>query len=351
MIQDLTPRADARLATLDVGRFCSQREHRARQILRDLRARIGPVDAYSAKELDIVAWIGTCISARLKMARPLRLQAPGLTYHITARGNARMIIFKDDSDRRRFLLLLARAADWLGVTCHAYCLMNNHYHLVATTSRPNVSKVMKHVNGTYAQWWNARHDRLGHVFQGRFGAQIIQPESYFLAACRYIVLNPVRAGMVKRPDDWPWSSYRATAGLAARPALLRPELLLSHFGSRSPDLAIRRYREFVAANSDRTSVLPSTQPVLGCEAFIKRFEPWAAHASKEVPQRERRLTQLPLATLFRGAATRARRNAQIAEAYRHGYSMAEIARFLEVHYSTISKAIAGFADRVESTRS
>src|SRR5512143_538242 len=122
-----------------------------------------------------------------------------------------MSIYLDDLDRLEFLRLLGRAFAAHAVDCHAYCLMDNHYHVVITTNEANLSVAIQQVNSPFAQWWNGRHCRPGHVFQGRFGAQVIQDEGYLLTAARYVVLNPVRAGVVPGPEQWPWSSYRATA--------------------------------------------------------------------------------------------------------------------------------------------
>ncbi len=143
------------------------------------------------------------------MARPLRIQRPNLTYHITSRGNNRARLFLDDVDRIRFLEILEDTVTSFALLVHSYCEMDNHYHLVVTTPRGNVSRAMRHQNGVYAQWWNRRHKRCGHAFQGPFNAQVVECDEYLLEVCRYVALNPVRANMVRRPEKWPWSSYRA----------------------------------------------------------------------------------------------------------------------------------------------
>lgn len=146
------------------------------------------------------------------MARPLRIEFSGALYHITARGNARQDIYLTDDDREQFLEILQRVKDRHQWQCHAYCLMSNHYHLLIETQVPSLSKGMKLLNGTYTQSFNRTHHRVGHVFQGRFKGILVEKDSYLLELARYIVLNPVRAGMVRSAKDWAWSSYRATAG-------------------------------------------------------------------------------------------------------------------------------------------
>ena len=148
------------------------------------------------------------------MARPLRIEYPGALYHVTSRGNAGNRIFKIDKDRKYFLDLLGfiiKRFHWL---CHAWCLMDNHYHLVLETPEGNLSRGMRQLNGIYTQKYNWRYTKTGHVFQGRYKAIVVDKESYLLELCRYVVLNPLRAAIVKEPQDWKWSSYRSTAGRA-----------------------------------------------------------------------------------------------------------------------------------------
>ena len=143
--------------------------------------------------------------------RPLRIEYSGAVYHVTSRGNAQQDIFDDDVDYREFLdvlCLVTRRFNWL---IHAYCLMGNHYHLLVETPDGNLSAGMRQLNGVYTQRFNRRRERVGHVMQGRFKAIIVDKESYLAELCRYIVINPVRAGIKKRPEQWQWSSYRKTA--------------------------------------------------------------------------------------------------------------------------------------------
>ena len=154
------------------------------------------------------------------MARPMRLDFAGATHHITARGNGRKNIFRTDRDRRRFLELLAEAVRRFGWLITAWVLMSNHIHLVAETPEPTLSAGMQWLLGTYSQWFNKKHGRSGHLLGGRFHSFLIDKDAYLSEVLRYVVLNPVRAKMVERPELYRWSSYRATAGLQAAPSWL-----------------------------------------------------------------------------------------------------------------------------------
>ena len=271
------------------------------------------------------------------MARPLRLLAADTTYHVTARGNGQMVIFGRDEDRRRFLAQLAQVWDSYRLECHAYCLMHNHYHLVATTPLPNLSAAMQQLNGSYGRWWNRQRGRTGHVFQGRFHAQLIQNDRYLLSACRYVVLNPVRAGLVRSPEAWPWSSYRAMAGLTDLPQFLRDALVLRMLGGPSTDAARARFRNFVSEPGGELHRL-SPQPILGDEDYCERFKAMRGQADEEVPRRDR-LTPPSLEGLFSGMVTRQARDAQVVLAHRLGHSLTAIAKHLQLHRSSVSKII------------
>jgi REP element-mobilizing transposase RayT len=276
------------------------------------------------------------------MARPLRIQAPGLTYHVMARGNAGRAIYRDDEDRTQFLEVLGACAAVHRLICHAYCQMDTHYHVVLTTAEANLSKAIHDVNGTYATWWNRRHKRVGHVFQGRFRAQIVQEEGYLLEVCRYVALNPVRARLVARPEAWRWSSYRATTGMAARPDFLVTDFLLSHFGALEGS-AGDRYRSYVEAAVVKPVRMPRRgAPVIGDAEFVRRFRSKLRQPLRSVPLQPRWEDRPSLAQLFDGAAAKRERNARTILAFRvHRYSMRELARFLELDPSTISRIVGG----------
>src|SRR4030067_2859257 len=146
------------------------------------------------------------------MTRPLRIEYPGAVYHITSRGNEKKLIFKDERDRKIFLDTLSQVDKRYNWLCHAYCLINNHYHLIIETPDGNLSAGMRQLNGVYTQAFNRRNHRVGHVFQGKYKAIVIEKEGYLLQVSRYVVLSPVRAKIVEGPADWRGGSYRGRAG-------------------------------------------------------------------------------------------------------------------------------------------
>jgi len=146
------------------------------------------------------------------MARPPRIEYPGAIHHVTNRGNCKQEIYINDYMRQRFTQLLQEVVEKYDWQCHAYCLMNNHYHLLIETKDTNLSKGMQELNGRYAQLFNRIFDRSGHLFQGRFKSFLVEKDNYLLNAAIYLILNPVRARLVDHPENWPWSSYHALMG-------------------------------------------------------------------------------------------------------------------------------------------
>jgi len=178
------------------------------------------------------------------MARQLRLEYAGALYHVTARGNGRQDIYLNDKDRRRFLELLGEEVGQQHWRCYAYCLMGDHYHLLLETPEGHLSRGMRRLNGRYTQEFNRRHQRVGHVLQGRYKSILVEKEAYLLELCRYIVLNPVRARMVRQVQDWTWSSYRATVGRERGPEWLDVRGV-HRFFHRTTGEAQHRYHQFV----------------------------------------------------------------------------------------------------------
>ncbi len=206
------------------------------------------------------------------MARPLRIEYPGAYYHITSRGNERKNIFRSNKDRDKFLSYLKSAYLKYGAVIHSFCLMNNHYHLLLETQKGNLSQIMLHINGAYTNYFNIRHKRRGHLFQGRYKAILIDADSYAGELSRYIHLNPVRASMVDMPDKFNWSSYRYYLGKKRRPEWLSIDFILCYFDNGNVQ-ARKRYQEFVNAriNIKFDSPLEETvaSTILGSDNFIE----------------------------------------------------------------------------------
>lgn len=281
------------------------------------------------------------------MARPLRIEFPGAIYHVTARGNARTAIYHDEADRKVFLTTLGETVTRFGWRCHAYCLMDNHYHLLVETPEANLSRGMRQLNGVYTQRFNRRHGQVGHTFQGRYKAIAVERESYLLELARYIVLNPVRARMLKHPGRYRWSSYAATVGAVPQPSWLSTDWILGQF-ARTRSVAQRRYAEFVAQGQNLSSPWTALkgQVLLGSESFVGKMRALlrTKETLREIPRAQRLAHRPELASLF---PTRVRRNKRARDVairracLEYRYTMAATAREAGVHYSTVSKVIKG----------
>ncbi|MCX7184075.1 MAG: transposase [Nitrosospira sp.] len=274
------------------------------------------------------------------MSRPIRIEFSNALYHVTARGDRREDIFEDDEDRQMFLSTLAQVITQFNWICHAWCLMNNHYHLLIQTPDGNLSKGMCQLNGIYTQASNRRHQRVGHLFQGRFKAILVDSDAYLLELTRYVVLNPVRAGMVKKPVDWKWSSYRASVGLEPAAPWLAIDGLLAQFAKRR-SLAQQRYAQFVAEGIKAASPWSNLkgQVFLGDEQFVHRMQAHLLSGKDDVqiPLAQRRPPPPPLAKIEHHAADR---NAAIVAAYATGgYSYQQLADYFGVHFTTVGKIV------------
>lgn len=273
------------------------------------------------------------------MARPLRIEFAGALYHITSRGNAQSQIFIDDADREYFLAQLARTKERCAWLIHGYCLMGNHYHLLIETQENTLAKGMKFLNGTYSQHFNRAHSRVGHVFQGRYKAILVQKDTYLLELSRYVVLNPVRAHMVRSANDWPWSNYRATAGMAPCPNWLSTEWTLACFANRRRQ-AIKAYRAFVSEGrgQDRPWEDLKNQVYLGSNEFIdemqRRIDP--KQSLDDIPRSHTAQAPQPLTHY----SDHLSRNEAMAQAYLSGhYSLAAIGAHFGMSASTVSRAV------------
>ena len=285
------------------------------------------------------------------MARPLRVEFPGALYHVTSRGNAGQEVFLDDGDRLNFLDILAEVVERYRFICYAYCLMGNHYHLLLETPEANLSRGMRQLNGVYTQRFNRRHKRSGHLFQGRYKAILVEKDAYLLEVARYIVLSPVRAGLVRSPGRWRWSSYRATAGLEEPPQFLKVEWLLSQFDLR-PERARRAYRRFVAQGK-RITIWDELKGgvILGREKFVEELKPVleGKRSLVEIPRKERLVHRPKLEELFAGVRKKEERDERIYRAVvKYGYKLREVGEYLGLHYSTVSRIVSRQKSKVKT---
>lgn len=281
------------------------------------------------------------------MARPLRIELSGGLYHVTSRGDRREDIYFSDADREAWLELFDQVCARFNWICHAYCLMTNHYHLVVETPEGNLAQGMRQLNGVYTQTVNRTHGRVGHVFQGRYKAVLVEKDSYLLELARYVVLNPVRAGMVNDVGDWPWSSYPAMIGQAPSPAWLQTDWILGQFGQQR-NRAQAAYMDFVQAGVGLPSVWDNLQGqiYLGSEAFIARMQSSLSTAQPldEIPRMQRRPLARPLMQYRSEYADDPPTG--MALAYLTGdYAMKAIADAFGVHYTTVSRAVKAYESK------
>jgi len=283
------------------------------------------------------------------MARPLRIEYPGAIYHVTSRGNARQSIFIDDVDRQVFLEVLGNVVEKYNWLCHAFCLLDNHYHILVETQDPNLSLGMRQLNGVYTQRVNIRHHRVGHLFQGRYKAILVEKNEHLLELCRYIVLNPVRAGMVSEPRQWQWSSYTATAHAIKTSDFLTVAWILGQF-AKNTNKARKIYRKFVADGLVKQELSPWKklvgQIVFGGSDFVADIQSRLSDAGEigEIPRAQRFPGRPTLGELFlkQEKHDKTVRNKQIETAHmQYGYTLKDIADQLHIHYTTVSKVLKG----------
>jgi REP-associated tyrosine transposase len=254
-------------------------------------------------------------------------------------------VFKDDTDRQNFLNTLQHVNKRYHWICHAYCLMTNHYHLLIETPDGNLALGMRQLNGVYTQLFNILHGRTGHLFQGRYKAILIQKDSHLLEVCRYVVLNPVRARMVEKPDDWKWSSYLATAGRERPQPSLTTDWVLGQFSGKRGK-AEQEYRQFVSWGIGKPTIWTEVkgQALLGEEGFVDQL---VDHLKKhkdvpEIPRSQRYADRPSLQKLFREKTlgNMTKRNKAISEAIeKHGYRQREVADHLGMYFTSISRIV------------
>lgn len=280
------------------------------------------------------------VQGSMSMSRPLRIEYPGAIYHLTSRGNARSNIYVTDADRIDFLKLLAKTCQRFGWHSYAWCLMGNHYHLVIETSEANLSRGMRHINGVYTQTFNRTHQRVGHLFQGRYKAILVEKDSYLLEVIRYVLLNPVRANMTKTAGQYPWSSYRAMISKATTPDWLERDWVLGHYGNRL-SAAQEQFIKFIQDGDNQSPLWEQLrqQIYLGDEQFVSRQQLRQASEKdlSEIPKIQRRRT---IKSLDYYSAKYRKRNFAICAAYESGaYSQKDIAKYFDLHYSSVSKIV------------
>jgi putative transposase len=285
------------------------------------------------------------------MSRPLRIEGAGLTYHVVARGNNKMPIFGDSLDYARFLQIFKQVIARFELDSWIVCAMPNHYHLVFRTRKPNLSLAVRHVNGEYARWWNRRHAHVGHVFQGRFKAQIIETGVYLLRVCRYVLLNPVRARLVAHPGRWKWSSYRYLASDTPSDLVNTPSLLaaLDPDGRADTRLRLLNFVE-AAGDGEIATFIRSDRRVIGSHAFARQFSRRAREASDEVPEREHRIGTPSILALLTDAMTEGGTIADaIVTAHAAGYAVSTIANVCGMSLKFVQRIVDHRADLPKGT--
>lgn len=280
------------------------------------------------------------------MARPLRIKYEGAVYHITARGNEQRSIYEDQKDRLIFFDILYEVKKRYNFFIHAYCLMDNHYHLIIETPEANLSNGMRQINGMYTQFYNRKYSRVGHLFQGRYKSILIQKDSHLLEACRYVVLNPIRANIVKYPWQYTWSSYNATYSMKKVENFLTVDWVLSQFDNKK-NIAQESYKKFILSGIGLDSIhnKVKNQVIFGNDNFVEEIGKHikGKEKIKEITRKERYINRPQMSNLFYEEAklNKKKKVEKIKELiYKWGYTQKEVADYLNVHYSTISKILA-----------
>jgi putative transposase len=277
------------------------------------------------------------------MARQIRIEYPGAVYHITSRGNARKKIFLSNKDYLLFLGILKDTIDRYNWISYSYCLMPNHYHLFIETVDPNLSQGMRQLNGVFTQKYNYYNKKTGHIFQGRYKAALVEKESYFGQVMRYIAMNPVKAKLVSRPEQWKWSGHNEIVSLKNK--IIDHEKALRHFDDNKKK-AVLVYKSLFKKEIDNEFNIKDELKggfILGTEGFIDNIKALfcGKEAINEIPKKERYISRPSLGKLFKNKAIdKSERNKLICLAnLKHGYSLTEISNHLNCHYSTLSKII------------
>ncbi|MBL1140950.1 MAG: addiction module toxin RelE [Proteobacteria bacterium] len=281
------------------------------------------------------------------MSRPLRIEYAGAVYHITSRGNARSNIYTSDTDRKEFIKIITQTCERYNWHCYAWCLMSNHYHLVIETAEANLSRGMRHLNGVYTQTYNRTHKRVGHLFQGRYKAILVEKESYLLEVVRYVLLNPVRANITKTAGQYRWSSYRAMIDKAEAPQWLDKDWILGHYGKRQ-STAQKNFIQFIREGKKQSPLWENLrqQLYLGDEQFINKLQSKQVQDKdlSEITKEQRQCISKPIDYYIKKYD---HRDEAIYKAYKEGaHSQKEIADYFKLHYSTVSKIIKKYEEEM-----
>lgn len=297
------------------------------------------------------------------MARPLRIIFPGAFYHVTSRGNEKKDIFKSRRDREKFLEYLASAAERYGAVIYAYCLMSNHFHLFMQTPEGNLSQIMRHIIGAYTTYFNIKRKRAGHLFQGRYKSVLVEADEYAAELTRYVHLNPVKAGITTKADDYQWSSYRAYIGMASMPEWLKTEFILGSFG-KTEAASRKNYRDFVEKLDIEAYESPLTSAVwgavLGSSEFIEEITETHLNergADKDIPALRHFSDKPPLEEIIELAREEMKNNEkmgrQVSMYLCHKYSGAplkEIAVKFDVGVTAIGEATKRIQKKMEEDK-
>jgi REP element-mobilizing transposase RayT len=298
------------------------------------------------------------------VSRPLRIEYPGAFYHVTSRGNEGRTVFQSNREREKYLSYLESAHERYGAVIHVYCLMGNHYHLLLETPRGNLSKILHYINGAYTTYFNIKRGRSGHLFQGRFKGILVDKDEYCKELSRYVHLNPVRAGMVKAPLEYPWSSYRYFVGRDKRPEWLTTEFVLGDFGGEG-GRGFKKYREYVERGENKELDNPLKKVIastfLGGKEFIDRIK-LEYLEKKEIDRRDlpalRKILRGPSLELIERAVIKRVgkedpffKKICIYLSYEHsGLNLREIGEYFGMERSAISQSGRRFAETIKGDK-
>lgn len=279
------------------------------------------------------------------MGRNPRPNICGGIYHVMNRGNRKMRIFEDVCDRRKFLRILIEELERYGVSLLGGCEMHNHFHLAVATPNGNLSEFMEQLEGRFARYYNWRHGTVGHLFQGRFRDVVIEHDTHLLIALCYIYLNPVSARLVATPEDYEWSTYAATLGIRPLPKYLSIDWLASLFDGAPIQECQRRLRSLMTEANPVSAFLRQHEMAVDPKAVRQVVRSYIGEQLQlgALPRIYRSALRANLHNLVRAELTPSARAVAIYTAHlEHGYTLAEIARELRLHTTTVSKIFRSF---------